>query len=1155
MNHWKSFFPASARGNSSRGEARGAACGSRVFGLTLGAGLLALFAVTAAAVPGRRSAPAHPRPDAVMVAFRRSAATQSRLQAVNRAGLSVAGNASSPYVTQLKLTPAAIAAGQTVETALASLRADPSVRIAEPDYPVRALGLPNDPLFSSLYGLHNTGQNGGVADADIDAPEAWDITTGSKSVIVGVIDTGVDYRHPDLDYNILRDAKGAVVGYDFLNEDADPMDDNGHGTHVSGTIGARGNNGVGVVGVNHVVRIMPLKFLGADGSGYESGAIRAIDFAVAHGARILSNSWGGGEGSHLLLEAIQRAEAAGVLFVAAAGNDSSDNDQLPAFPASFNRDASNVVAVAATDNRDELAWFSNYGTHTVDLAAPGVDVLSTTPNNSYSYYSGTSMATPHVSGVAALILARYPGLSLEALKLRLTTSADSLTGLVGATRFGRLNALQALEPDEVPPGPPIGFRAVSRGQSGLLLTWDASGDDGYQGSSSQIDLRYSTQPITDANFADALPAGNLPEPGAPGSPHTYLLGDLEPEMDYFVALRAVDNVGNTSSLAIIGPLRTLASAGLELLKDDAEGVARFAGEGTWGLTAETHSGGFTSYGDSPGQPYANGTNFSLTQVTSAPLARGETVLRFQAKTDLEYGADILYVETSPDDGASWFPLTTLTGISDWSPHQFVLAAQGDRVKVRFRLNADESVARDGVWLDDISIFAPAPLCLFQDTGEGTQGFTGEGGWSLTHEDSFSPTHSYSDSPGINYSNNSDISLVQTTGLSLGSTLSQLTFQARLSLEPFYDNLLVEASQDDGETWQLLDHLTGEADWQTYRVSLARFYGQTIRVRFRLDTDVSNTLDGVWLDDIRICGDPLTAFDADPPAAPSALVATAASATRVNVTWASDAAGVTSFRIERHSSGQTFLPVGTALGAERSYSDTALAPGTEYTYRILANRDGLPSPYSNESTTVTLPSPPVPSPASNLQVGAVTRTTVVLSWNDNSANEEGFRIERSIGSADFRAIENLLSNTISFVDSALTPGTSYTYRVVATSAGGDATPSNAVVANTKSPEPTGQIQVSTNDVSFGAVRVGRKVTRRLVVTNAGAGALTGTIPAVAAPFKILSGGGRFRLAPGRKRVVVIQFSPKQADFSVGELVIQSSDPSQSALSVLLEGFGQ
>ena len=1091
-----------------------------------------------------------------MVSFQREATSQSRLQAINRAGLFVASKPSSPFVTQLKLTAAAVATGQTIETALSTLRADPSVRIAEPDYPVRALGLPNDPSFPELYGLHNTGQNGGADDADIDAPEAWDITTGSKSVIVAVIDTGVDYRHPDLDYNILRDEAGTVVGYDFINEDADPMDDHGHGTHVSGTIGGRGNNGIGVVGVNHVVRIMPLKFLGADGSGYDSGAIRAIDFAVAHGARVLSNSWGGGGESRLLREAIQRAEAAGVLFVAAAGNEASDNDQLPAYPASYNQEVDNVVAVAATDNRDQLAYFSNYGSRSVDLAAPGVDVLSTTPNNSYSHYSGTSMATPHVSGVAALILARYPGISLEALKLRLTASADPRSNLQGVTRFGRLNALRALEEDDIAPGTPIGFRAVSRGQSGILLTWDSPGDDGYQGNSSGVELRYSTQPITEADFAGASRTRGLPAPGIPGSPHTYLLADLEPETDYFVALRGTDNVGNTSDLTLLGPLRTLASSGLTLLRDDAEGSPQFAGTGTWGITTEERRGGTASYADSPGQPYANRSESSLTQTTSVPLARGETLLRFQAKMDLEYGADILYVEVSPNEGVAWFPLSSLTGSSDWQTYQLALPAQGDRVKVRFRMSTDESDTRNGVWIDDITIFTPVPICLFEDTAESSPRFAGEGGWAVTHEESFSPSHSYTDSPGGSYSDNSNWALVQSTGVELGNTLSQLTFQARLSLESFYDRLLVEASDDDGESWQLLEQLTGESDWQPHTISLARFYGRTIRVRFRLSADYSNTLDGVWLDDIRICGEPLTAFDAIAPAAPTAVVASAVSSTRVNITWVSDDPNVTSFRIESRLAGQEFLVAGTTSASARSYADLGLMPGTEYTYRVLANRDGLASTYSNESSAITTVAPPIPSPASNLRVNAVGRTTVDLSWQDNSSNEEAFQLERRAGGGgELRVIELLPPGTTAFTDTALAPGTTYSYRVIAINAGGAAAPSNEVTATTKNAAPVGQIQISTDLVSFGVVRVGRKLTRRLTISNVGAGTLSGTISAVEAPFKIVSGGGRFRLPAGRKRVIAIQFSPKLAQLSLATLVVQSTDPAQPRLSIYLEGAGQ
>ena len=244
---------------------------------------------------------------------------------------------------------------------------NPLVEYAEPNYELSVdATTPNDFSFSSLWGLHNVGQNGGIADADIDALEAWDIQTGSSDIVVAVIDTGVDYNHVDLAANMWvneaelngvnnfdDDNNGYVDdirGWDFCTygqlRDSDPMDDYGHGTHCSGTIAAVGNNSIGITGVSWNAKIMPLRFLGSSGSGYTSDAIPAIQYAIDNGAHIMSNSWGGGS-SLALKDAISAADSAGILFIAAAGNDGQNNDQYPHYPSSY--DVPNIIAVAATD--------------------------------------------------------------------------------------------------------------------------------------------------------------------------------------------------------------------------------------------------------------------------------------------------------------------------------------------------------------------------------------------------------------------------------------------------------------------------------------------------------------------------------------------------------------------------------------------------------------------------------------------------------------------------------------------------------------------------------------------------------------------------------------------------------------------------------------
>ncbi|HYN44928.1 MAG TPA: NosD domain-containing protein [Candidatus Limnocylindrales bacterium] len=345
-----------------------------------------------------------------------------------------------------------------LENAMEGLSVSDKFEDAEPNYRVKALKTPNDPRFNELWGMNNTGQTGGTPDADIDAPQAWDISTGSKEVIVAVIDTGVDHTHEDLAGNMwanpgeipgngLDDDKNGFIddyyGWDFAYKDNDPIDGDSHGTHVSGTIGGVGNNGKGVAGVSWNVRIMAVKFLDDSGSGYDSDAIDAINYATMMGADIMSNSWGGGGYSSALEAAIQAADNAGILFIAAAGNDADNTDQYPFYPAGY--DVPNVMSIAATDKNDNLADFSNYGHSTVDIGAPGVDILSSVPGNAYASYSGTSMAAPHVSGAAALLKAFNPSLTHLEIKDILMNSVDPLPSLYGKTATGgRLNIQKAI---------------------------------------------------------------------------------------------------------------------------------------------------------------------------------------------------------------------------------------------------------------------------------------------------------------------------------------------------------------------------------------------------------------------------------------------------------------------------------------------------------------------------------------------------------------------------------------------------------------------------------------------------------------------------------------------------------------------------------------
>ena len=322
----------------------------------------------------------------------------------------------------------------------------PYVLYAEPNYLYYLSAVPNDPQYGNLWGMSR-----------IQAPLAWDIETGSNTVVVGIIDTGVDWTHPDLVDNIWQnlgedvDGDGHVleyiggqwvfdpgdingidddgngyaddfVGWDFRNNDNNPYDGHSHGTHVAGTVAATGNNGIGVTGVCWTANIMALKFLSTSGFGYTSDAILALQYAIDNNASITNNSWGGGPYSLALDNMISLAEANDQLFVAAAGNYTRDNDAIPFFPSSYPHD--NIISVAATNSSGELASFSHYGQTSVDVAAPGKSILSTTPGGNYAYNSGTSMATPHVAGLAALIKSQCNDFTYAEIKDRIMNAVE-----------------------------------------------------------------------------------------------------------------------------------------------------------------------------------------------------------------------------------------------------------------------------------------------------------------------------------------------------------------------------------------------------------------------------------------------------------------------------------------------------------------------------------------------------------------------------------------------------------------------------------------------------------------------------------------------------------------------------------------------------------
>ena len=609
-----------------------------------------------------------------------------------------------------------------------TLSRDPRVEYVEANLIIHMDRTPNDPRFAELYGLHNTGGQGGRAGADISAVKAWDVSTGSRNVIVGVIDTGIDYNHPDIKANYWRnpgesgvdengkdkskngvddDGNGYVddvLGWNVVDNTNDPADDNGHGTHCAGTIGGAGDDGFGVVGVNWQVSLVAAKFLDSSGSGTLDDAVKAIEYTTALGVDMSSNSWGGGGYSETMDAAIREAEAKDILFLAAAGNDSSDNDRDPHYPSSY--EGENIIAVAATDRADRMASFSSYGATSVDVGAPGVGILSSFPGGRFERLSGTSMATPHVTGVAALIKSVYPKATAQEIKARILNTTDRISALEGKTLTGgRVNAFAALENDVVPPSDVTALEVISRGISTVDLRFDGAGDDGTVGVASRYEVRMAKEPIaSDEDWTKASPAKSRLVETSEGNRIQLQIAGLPLNSDGYFAVKAVDNVGNIGPLSASVPFSTLKTKPVyENSADSTDGVVVDA---PWGL-GEVEGRG-TVFSDSPSGDYEDNADASMT-LPSVDVANQSMVLMFDTAFDLEAGYDFGLVEVSTDEGKTWKVIDALSGQESWSTRTYDLSGilnGAKTLQVRFHLQADSSVNKDGWMVDNVKILGP-----------------------------------------------------------------------------------------------------------------------------------------------------------------------------------------------------------------------------------------------------------------------------------------------------------------------------------------------------------------------------------------------------------------------------------------------------------------
>jgi subtilisin family serine protease len=604
--------------------------------------------------------------------------------------------------------------------AMTSLMQAPEVKNVEANALLRVNVVPNDEKFAELYAMQNNGQTGGREGADVSATAAWDITTGSRSVVVGIIDTGIDYTHPDLRDNYWAnpgeigvdengqdkstngrddDGNGYIDdyrGWDFVNNDNDPMDDQGHGTHCAGTIGARGNNGEGVAGINWEVSLVGLKFLGADGSGTLDAAVEAIEYATSLGVNLTSNSWGGGGYSQTMAAAIAEAGSKGILFIAAAGNELNNNDANPSYPASYPLD--NIISVAATDHKDDLAYFSNFGQRSVHLAAPGVDILSTTPGGKYRKLSGTSMACPHVSGAAALLWSAFPELDYKGIKARLINNVSAVASLQSRTvAAGRLSLPAALEVDNVAPGMVPQLAVVEAGLFDARVTWRPSGDDEMDGRARSYELRYLPDEAVGMKSWEEAEVLAVVRDQADAEELGVTLTQLPDDFKGMIAIRAADNVGNFGAFS--EPVSIALADRFMVASFSAANTEGVTFEGTWGVQEIENRG--LVFSDSPNGRYGSSINSSMFLPTITGDFSKTTYVTLTSSFELEARYDFGFVEARAPDG-DWVELAKVNGTGSVSKMVFPLPAalQGaSELQIRFRISSDISITLDG-WLID-----------------------------------------------------------------------------------------------------------------------------------------------------------------------------------------------------------------------------------------------------------------------------------------------------------------------------------------------------------------------------------------------------------------------------------------------------------------------
>lgn len=1016
--------------------------------LTLTAGLPIASAQLLRASDGLPHAQARPEfvPGRVLVKFRSMALPAAQQKAVEADALASVGGT----VERVLRTPAAIRVVRVEDVlgAVRTLRANANVEITEPDYVCRANGLPNDTLFGQLWGLHNSGQSGGTPDADIDAPEAWNITVGSPQVVVAVIDSGISMNHADLAGKIWTnpgeipgngkddDNNGYtddVHGWDFENNDADPSDDNDHGTHVSGTIAAVGNNGQGVTGVAPQARVMALKFLDSEGYGSVSGAIEAMHYAVSMGCQISNHSYGSDTYSSALEDALRHAETAGHLVVASAGNDALDNDIAPSYPCSY--DLSNIISVAASTRRDQLAWFSNIGRSSVDISAPGDSILSTVPGGSYDTFSGTSMAAPHVAGVAALVLSQFPGLPMEELRNRVLQSVrwvPALDGLMVAP--GMVNAATALRtcPADVDR---TGFldtddytwfvQAFEQGdiaadfdRSGFVDTDDFTAfvvafEDGCAaplpptGLTALLESGFSARLTWNANAADAIlqrvewtSDGTHSHVGAilDSQDGTALVGGLPELTTTTLRVVAVSEKGESASSAASVTTALGAPWDLEVASVFGNTVE------LWWLDGSKHETSQRVAGSTDGGSSWNNVAIFPADVTDGVVQdlKLDTPYHFKMRnasgsTYSEYSNTVFAITAPTAPG-------NLTACNVWADKVDLCWTDTSKTETEFRI----AISRDGgaTW-DNVGV-APAnttsyrvhglnPLTLYLFKVRGFNGYA--------------------------YSEYSNTIQVGTTDIppAAPSGLGVVNLWARKADLRWTDNSNNEANfhvekSTDGMNFFAAD-MTGAND------SDSRIDGLLPRTRYYFRVRASNNAGYSAYSNVITLDTP-----DEPPAAPSNLHLVNLWARKVDLRWIDNSNNESGFFVAVSIDGVTWGNAAVTGANDSDCRIDGLLPRNRYYFKVRAGND---AGYSDYSTMLTVDTPDeVPAAPSALVVANTYQTKIDLNWSDNADNESAYYVERSEnGGASWSFVSKPLPpNSISFRDKDLTPNRTYHYRV-------------------------------------------------------------------------------------------------------------------------------